>query len=73
MLMLSMSLGLRSARGFSGSVLADDWSWEVTGIPSITYSGWLEADTEDVPRTWMLRPWPSFPLPWLITTPGVRP
>ena len=59
----SISFGLISTSGLVGSFVGSETLFETTGNPSTTYSGWLLAEIELVPRILTFIAWPTLPLP----------
>src|SRR5437867_7429108 len=69
----SISLGLISARGLVGSLVASDKLVDTIGKPSTTYKGWLLAEIDEVPLILIFIACPTLPLPDSTTTPGALP
>ncbi len=45
----------------------------MSGTPSMTYSGWLVAESDDDPRTRTVIPLPGLPAFWITCTPDALP
>ena len=77
----SISAGLKSANGLSWKPAfippvpppPSPPPPDITGTPSITYSGSLAAEAEPCPRTRTVTPAPATPELWVICRPGARP